>query len=621
MASIGLDASEFSKGIKGVETQTQGLEKAFDSLKGFIGKAFSVAAIASFVSKFKQTADEIIRATQEVNASAEGYQALRNSMRDAGQSADGLNSYLAKLYTASIDAQNGNQKLVGAFNNLGISVADLRTMRTDELFGAIAEAVANTADETDSYGAVLDIFGSRMTAKVLPALKSVGTEGFDQLTKRMQESGRVIDTEFLVKLNKLETAWDTITQKIYTFGVSLFDAFDMVMKGLVGAAQSGKSFSEVMELLANERLDELKAAREQAEATRQQQQAMADAAAEAQHLADEVAALEKAEKDLADAYAEVDKSQYDSMTAKQKLEEQEKRLEKATQDLIKAQAEEAANHNPATVEALARATREYNSVFDAKIKAQQDYDKELAKNTKAEEDRAKAVDNARKKYEDLKTAQDLAKKSTKEQAEWHQKNAERLREEADASDDAVEKFGKLEEALREEAKAEGLFTKAAEEAADAQDKANESIVAGAEAVQKLADGLKGISKDEFEKLKNALGDLADIAANADFSSFRDLDYITRFRLPSNLTKSRIMAFVRNLQYLADSTKGIKIDLPDGLAELGKLLEAAGGKTEITIKAPPKEDLTLQIPKPFESDIASLAKSAATLAKLKGVIYA
>lgn len=662
LAKIGLDAGEFSAGVKGVQQETKSLSDAFSGLGKYVAGAFSVGAIATFISKVKATVDEINRAKQEADATGEGYQSLRNAMRDAGQSSESLSGILSKLRTASADARDGNMKLVGAFNSLGVSVTDLESMKTDELFGAIAEAVAGAANQTEACGAVMDIFGNRMTAKVLPALQTVGEEGFDNLKGRMKDAGRVLDEEFTDKVNRLETRLGSLWDRIVGGLADLSDTVDTTMKTLYAMKELGMGYEEALRFLARAEMDAAEAERQAEEARRKNLEAMREAQKEAAELAEEEANLATAEEHLGEAYKAIEKSQYDAMTAAQKLEAQNKNLAAATEALAKADAEMEANRNADTVEAYAQALKDYNSALDAQQKAQEAVNKEAEAAAKASANEAEATDKARQKYEELAEAQEVAKKSTREQAQWHAKTAGALREEAAGLQDGARKYELLERALREDAEAEKLFAQAQKEAADAVEDANRKIEQNAENIQKLAEYVKGLSPEHFKQLVAGLRELGELAKEYDFSSFVGLESLRGFGLPSSLTRSKVNQFVAAFKTLAEGLTGVKIEVPEGLDKLdfdlpsitsgqarqfGMALQSiasalrnanidlaavnglaglfdaigAGGRAEIQIATPPKEDLVLTVEEGFKKDLSSLAKSAKTLAGLKGVIYA
>ena len=703
MAKIGLDASEFSSGVKGVQTETQSLSEAFSGLGKYVAGAFSIATVTAFVREIKSAADEVYRAKQEADATGEGYQALRNSMRDAGQSADGLSGFLNKLYSASLDAQSGNTKLVGAFDALGISVEDLRSMKTDEIFGAIGEAIVNASDQTEAYGAVMDIFGQRMTAKVLPALQDVGSEGFDELTKRMKDSGRVMSDEFLDKVNRLETRIDTFKQKMVGLVADFTDGWDTMIDYIAQFITSGGDATKALDDMANAQEAEAEAARLAEEAHKRRMKAMQDAV-------DAAAAAAKEEADLADAQDHLDKAmekvtqrQFDALPTVTKLATVTAELKQAEEDLAEAEAAAEENRNSATVEAYAKALDRYNGILEDQRKIQADLDKEKqhAEKTaeaeaKAVQKEAEAVDKARQKYYELAQEQALAKKSTQEQAEWHQETAKQLRAEAEMLEDGERNWKMMTAALQEDAKAQNLL-------AQAQEETNQKLEKAAETVQSLSEYVKGLSEKDFQKLVASLRDLGEIAKEYDFSGFAGLESLQGFKLPSltrsqtqqfitsfqklaeglrdieidvpagleklnfslssSLTNSKAKSFVSAFQTLAKGLDGLTIDVPDGLEKLSAfafpnmtsgqarqfgralktlaqaikdadldlatlngltgLFDAMGtaGRAEIQIAAPPKEDLVLTVEDDFKKDLSSLAKSAATLAKLKGVIYA
>ena len=115
--------------------------------------------------------------------------------QQAGTDLEGVAKAFGKLNLQIADAQAGNAKTVETFRKLGITVSDLKSLKSDEIFAKLADTFATYDDDANKAAAANLLFGKTYQS-VLPLLD----EGGESLRKNIGYFERYSGvTEDLVK--------------------------------------------------------------------------------------------------------------------------------------------------------------------------------------------------------------------------------------------------------------------------------------------------------------------------------------------------------------------------------------------------------------------------------------
>ncbi len=607
IAAIGLNSDSFKQGLASVKGNTEGLKKTFSDLKYIIAGTFTVGMVTSFIKNLSQTAAELNRTAVESNATFEGFQALKNAMSDSELSSDKLGAALGKVNSAMIEAQAGNVRVAEAFNALGISVDRLAGLRADEIFGLIADRVANSTDTVESNRAVFAIFEKELGGKMLPTLKKVGEEGFGTLTERMKDSGRIIDQTFADFNNATQTKLSVIEQKWSVFVSKFILGLNLVwtgMKGFWDGMFNGEGPIDSMNaawdkweqdiaasmIAAQKRaMDEIVAAQESrrraVEASRKQEAentgAISKAAADGEIEdmkrveAENDRARQAMESARARYYAEVEAVRWNSMTAEEQLN--------ALYDKRNALLEEIYGH-------YAGLTDESEARYLAEIellRVNGEIEKRLRDVNVADNDLAK----------DRRENGDAAKRITEEQVKALESMQKFLKGMTD---------GELDE-----------FTKALKKIHDAIKGLDFSGLEGLAAVRNFT--IPNASVMEARQFGRALKEMADAMTGLQLPQLEGLGVLKGFKIP-NESVMNARQFGNALAALVQALNNTPLDLAplQNLADLFTALK--GGTVQLEIAAPSRDQLTLTIPSGFDTRLASIDGHLSTLASLKGIIY-
>ena len=144
-----------------------------------------------------QTADSIAKTSKQLGINAEAYQEFAWAVGLGGASEQDLSSGLQTLNKQMEAAANGNGKAAKAFKSLGISMDEVKSMNTEEMFVRISDALAGVEDTTEKAKTMSDLFcGS--SAKLTEAIKG-GSAALEEMRQEARDSGYVLSNEDLKK--------------------------------------------------------------------------------------------------------------------------------------------------------------------------------------------------------------------------------------------------------------------------------------------------------------------------------------------------------------------------------------------------------------------------------------
>jgi hypothetical protein len=193
-------AKNFEKGMKNAENTAK---KSFKN----IAKASSIAAttmiasaglfVGGMVSVASSTAkigDSIDKASQRANMGAESYQKWAYALDQSGVYAGRLEYANRNLMQGMIKAEQGNQKSIDTFYQLGLSVDDLATKSQEDIFAHTIKALADMEDETQRAAIGMEVLGARAYTDMIPLLNQ-GSESIEEAKLRAEELGLVMSQE------------------------------------------------------------------------------------------------------------------------------------------------------------------------------------------------------------------------------------------------------------------------------------------------------------------------------------------------------------------------------------------------------------------------------------------
>jgi hypothetical protein len=188
-ATLGLDLDETSFAIG--ELAAQGVTEAM-KLMGEAAKWVGEQLI-DLVAGTAEAADKIDEAAQRAGVNAEQLQRLAYAASFSSISMDELAHTMGLLSRNGQAAIEGSEEMAKAFNKVGLSAAELRSMSVEQQMEAIADRFKAMPEGAEKTALAMQLFG-RSGAAMLPFLNA-GAEAIRKAGDEGQRFGLVLDKE------------------------------------------------------------------------------------------------------------------------------------------------------------------------------------------------------------------------------------------------------------------------------------------------------------------------------------------------------------------------------------------------------------------------------------------
>lgn len=254
-AKLRSEVDKVRKELSGLKASAKSIEDGFKFVGGAIAGALSIGAITAFVSKVNSIGNNLADLSTRLNASASGLQILELAAAQAGGSAEGMDTALAKMSTTLGDAVTGNKAAADAFAKLGVSAKELAGLKADEAFRQISAAIEQIPNSFERASIAQDIFGKG--AKDINGLLASATSSIDGATAALAEQGAVLNDLDVSKIDQMNDALGLQQTIVTNLGIKFLsnlspavnvavNSFADLMKNMGGATEAGKTFGVVL---------------------------------------------------------------------------------------------------------------------------------------------------------------------------------------------------------------------------------------------------------------------------------------------------------------------------------------------------------------------------------------
>lgn len=151
--------------------------------------------------------DQIAKTSRQLGIASDAYQELAYSVGLGGASERDFDAALRQLNKQMEAAAAGNGKAQAAFKNLGISMDEVKSMNTEEMFVRLSDALSEVDDVAAKTRTTMTLFGEQ-GHKVATAI-SGGADALAEMRAEAKRSGYVLDAK---ALKKAEEANDNFTR-------------------------------------------------------------------------------------------------------------------------------------------------------------------------------------------------------------------------------------------------------------------------------------------------------------------------------------------------------------------------------------------------------------------------
>lgn len=227
-------------------------------------------ALTDFAVGGAEYADNLLTMSSVTGMTTEKLQELQYASELVDVSVDTITGSMKKNLQSMRKVQQGNEKLAGVYDQLGVSILDANgNLRNDEdVYWDLINALGQVSDETERDALAMEVLGK--SAQDLNPLIEAGAEKMEDLSKQAHEAGYVLDEdtleafgEFDDQLRKLDVgataaknAMGTILLPVLTNlageGVDLLGEFT---RGILDANGDMEKMGEVVDTVLPQVLD------------------------------------------------------------------------------------------------------------------------------------------------------------------------------------------------------------------------------------------------------------------------------------------------------------------------------------------------------------------------------
>ncbi len=232
IAGVVAGVNQVKEQIETLNGSVSGITDAFKGVGEALAGLFAVEKIEQFTEHMSEMGEQAIRTSEMLGMSVEKVQELSFASQMVGGGADGAAASLTRLERNMAEAQSGTGKAYEAFQNLGISLDDLKTKSPDQILGMIADAFAGAEDGATKTAYAMDLMG-RAGAQLIPLLDQ-GSEGLERMGMIGRETGSILSGEQAEAFEKTHQSLSTMNASFTGVAVTLFDTFRPAIDAIVG---------------------------------------------------------------------------------------------------------------------------------------------------------------------------------------------------------------------------------------------------------------------------------------------------------------------------------------------------------------------------------------------------
>lgn len=200
-AMLGLDGKGFKAGISSAGKQVDSFAGKMSSVKNQLAGAFSAVAIANYSKEVVNLASHISDIAGQTGMSVSSWETISRVAGDAGVNIAKVENSMLKVRQSQYEALASGGLMADAWKTLGVSIDEVASLRTDELFQRMSDAIVQSNRGAAEMQAITEIIGERNAPMMLEIFNRIGTEGIYGIKKGLLEVGAIFDDELAAKLD------------------------------------------------------------------------------------------------------------------------------------------------------------------------------------------------------------------------------------------------------------------------------------------------------------------------------------------------------------------------------------------------------------------------------------
>lgn len=188
--------------VKNAGGALSGIKSALGSVAGAFGIAFSVGAVVNFGKQVLDTAGRINDLSSQLGVSTDAVQGFKYAAEQSGSSLDSVGVAINKMNS---NLAGGDKATVQALKAAGLQFQTIRSMRPEDAFLAITDAIKGIPDPMKQADVAMTLFGKN-GAELLPAIKAGFREVSDAASKMSEDT--------ISSLDDAGDAWGRLETKV-----------------------------------------------------------------------------------------------------------------------------------------------------------------------------------------------------------------------------------------------------------------------------------------------------------------------------------------------------------------------------------------------------------------------
>lgn len=207
------------------------------------------APFAAATGIFASTGDSLEKLARRTGFTVEALSTLGFAAQQSGSSVEALQTAARGMFNAIQQLERGSAEYVEAFDQIGLSMAQLKGLNPEQQFKLIADRLSQVADFATRAAIAQDIFG-RSGQQLLPLLED-GAAGIELLQRRARELNLEIDTDAAKQAAELTDRLNELKQVALNIAFRIGEALGGTVADL--AKRFAEAGSRVIEFVRENR--------------------------------------------------------------------------------------------------------------------------------------------------------------------------------------------------------------------------------------------------------------------------------------------------------------------------------------------------------------------------------
>lgn len=208
---VGSAQAKINRSLAAIESGFASVDRSFQSagrsLAVFAGGYLSVQFVRSAIN----AGDRLNDLSRQTGVSVETLSRLSLAAAQSGTDIESVAASINRLQRNLSVANTDGKEAAKAFTQMGLSIAELRSMSPEQQFLKIAERINEFGDQADRTRLLIDIFGK--SGASLGPMFAEGSEGIRAAMDQAERLGLILDKESAQDLDEFNDRWEAFVQK------------------------------------------------------------------------------------------------------------------------------------------------------------------------------------------------------------------------------------------------------------------------------------------------------------------------------------------------------------------------------------------------------------------------